>query len=97
MLDQMLAFVAKIRSAVPDQSMILFHELDDFYGAVRVYASWVLSDPLAVWAVTHGDLALAADDLSTGICIETNFYDWNGQHVPEGVYELTAWGDFAGV
>lgn len=77
------------------RAVVLFHSCDKFIGAVRLDAAAIASALEAVWRVAEEDLCVATPDLSSGFCLEENYYDGDGAYVPDGVFELTAWGDFA--
>lgn len=78
-------------------AVILFSSIDEFVGAVRIPADAVLKNALPVWEVVKDDLCLTTEDLQHGLCLEENFYTPSGNHVREGFFELTAWGQFTGL
>jgi hypothetical protein len=93
--QQMQSFFANLAQIVGDHLVILFSFEDKNFGAVRIPASCIIRNPIQVWQITKEDLAFAFEDLSSGICLEQNFYEADGKYVAEGIYELTAWGIFA--
>jgi hypothetical protein len=94
--DRVLKYIATIPAAMWTKQVALFSSRDEYYGAVRIPASWILKNPFAVWKVTEEDLSIATEDLSSGFCLGRNYYDLEEQYVAEGVYELTAWGELIG-
>jgi hypothetical protein len=89
-------YFATISPAIWTRHVALFSSRDEYYGAVRVPAQWVLKNPFDIWKVTEQDLSVAAEDLSSGLCLEYNYYNRHGQYMAEGVYEVTAWGELIG-
>lgn len=82
--------------ARPDgRRVVLFHSKDKFIGALKVDAETVLSALEAIWRIVEEDLCVATIDLSSGFCLERNYYDEAGEYFSNGVLELTTWGDFA--
>jgi hypothetical protein len=75
--------------------VVVFHSNDKYIGALQVDAEVIAHALEAIWRVVEEDLCVATIDLSGGFCFETNYYDEFGEYVPDGVFELTAWGDFA--
>jgi hypothetical protein len=71
---------------------IVFSDKDVYLGAVRLPVTAILNHAWSVWRVVGEDLTFASADLSDGLCVEINYYADRGQYVPEGVYELSAWG-----
>src|SRR5262249_16712533 len=55
--------------------VILFSSIDLFVGAVRVPADCVLRNAMTVWKVVMEDLAIATEDLESGLCLERNLYN----------------------
>lgn len=94
-IDGMRRDLDRLRGFSGDSPVILFNSNDSYYGAVWVRLAWIVRDPLSVWEVTGEDLSFTVEDLSSGFCLERNYYDLEGKYVAEGVYELTAWGSFA--
>lgn len=88
-------YLNRLAGAVGTGMAILFSSQDRFFGAVRVPVGEVLRNLFAVWQVVEEDIALTAEDMVSGLCVEKGFYDDSGQYLKEGVYELTAWGSFA--
>jgi hypothetical protein len=48
----------------------------------------------AVWAVVRQDLCLATENLSSGLCLAFDYFSHSGDYYPEGINELTCWGEF---
>lgn len=88
-------YVGYLAASIEDSFAVLFNSQDAFFGAVRVPVATVLQNLYPVWRVVEEDIALASEDMVTGLCIERGFYDENGMYVKDGVYELVAWGRFA--
>jgi len=93
--NYLLDYLNLLETTIKYDRVILFHSQDEFFGAVQIAMAAVLRNPLAVWQVVKDDLALASDNISSGLCVEKGYYELDGKYVAEGVYELTAWGAFA--
>ena len=81
-----------IEKQLGSQSIILFHSNDKFIGALRVNSHCVLENVEKVWALVEEDFSIATEDLKSGLCLEENYYDREGNFFPDGLYELTIWG-----
>lgn len=77
-----------------ERPVVLFHSQDKYIGAVRLDAEAISRALEAIWRLTEEDLCVATPDLNSGFCLEMNYYDGSDTYVPDGVFELTAWGDF---
>lgn len=75
--------------------VLLFHSMDAYLGAVALPAAAVLRNAVKVWDVVGEDLCIATEDISSGLCLEKNWYDDHGEHSADGVLELTTWGKLA--
>ena len=82
--------------ATPADEVVLLSSVDALLGGLLLPASAVLMNVAAVWKVVEQDLCLTALDGTSGLCVEDSVYDANHAHTPTGVYEVTAWGAFAG-
>jgi hypothetical protein len=81
-----------LATSLGDQSVVLFSNVDQYIGAVRIQARYVLLHPEATWRVVGEDLSIRSDH-DGGLCLEENFYTRCGEYLREGVYEVTAWGN----
>lgn len=93
-LDAMLGYFHDVCIDVRTMPVVLFSSIDDLVGAIRVPADSILRNPMAVWKVVEGDLSLATEDLQHGLCLEETFYTISGEYIPEGIFEIAAWGVF---
>ena len=83
-------------SQVDNFEVALFHSMDQFVGALLTQVNIILNNLEPIWGVVEEDLCLATLDLTSGICLEQNFYGPNANYFPDGLLELTCWGKFAG-
>ena len=68
--------------------------MDKYIGALIVNLEPILCHLEAVWDLVKEDLCVATPDIASGFCLESNFYDKNGDYISEGIFELTSWGEF---
>lgn len=94
-LGQLLSEIEQVLARGGERAVVLYHRYDKFIGAVRLDTRAIASALEAVWRVAEEDLCVSTPDLNNGFCLEENYYDECGIYVPVGVFELTAWGDFA--
>lgn len=81
---------------VPDVEIVLFSSVDALLGGVRLPARVVMSNISKIWDVVKQEFCIATLDVGSGLCIEDSVYDENDLYVPNGIYEITAWGVFIG-
>lgn len=92
--DLLNASLQQLMSDVPNIKVVLFHNLDDAIGAVEIPCHGVLGHPFETWDVVGNDLTIVTPDLSSGLCLEMNYYDLTGEYQTNGVYEVAYWGVF---
>jgi hypothetical protein len=90
-----LAAALRTMAADNKRKIVLFHSMDKFIGALKISKRAALEHLEAVWSVVEEDFCVAASDLTSGLCLEENHYDQSGNFVSDGIFELTAWGEFA--
>lgn len=74
------------------EPVILFSSVDEYSGAVQLLLTPALLNVEIVWEVVGEDLCIATGDNQDGLCLEESDYDSDGNYLPEGMYERTAWG-----
>lgn len=74
--------------------VVLFSDVDEYLGAVELPATSVLLNIARVWKVVHDDFRVATPDITSGLCLEANFYDLRGKYLEAGVLEVVSWGVF---
>ena len=84
--------LAQVGRKAGELTLILFSSVDAFVGAAHLPAAAVLSNFLAVWNVVQEDFCVCTADIETGLCVEFDFYNDNGDYIPNGLYTLSAWG-----
>ncbi len=88
-------YLNHISNLIGTRMAILFNSQDRYYGAIRLPIETVTRNLFAIWQVVEEDIAMATEDMESGLCIEKGFYNKVGEYEKEGTYELTAWGLFA--
>ena len=92
--DELIEEFEEIAQCKGKQIVLLFHKMDEFIGALRLTRNGAFNNAQSIWHIADEDFALATSDLKSGICLEKNFYDRSGNYFANGIYELTAWGEF---
>jgi hypothetical protein len=92
--DDLLGFLRGLSRHVGSLDVVLFSDVDEYIGAARVRTDAVLEHPMRLWEFVGNDLALATPDLSSGLCVEMNYYTSEGEYNRDGIYSVTGWGAF---
>ena len=91
---KILLLLQNIASNVGKMPVVFFSSVDDCTGSVVLPAEYILFNADAMWKEIKGDLCIATQDNSSGLCLEENFYDLQQVYHAEGIYEMTRWGVF---
>jgi len=84
----------RMNELIDSVEVVLFSDVDNNIGALRVQSSLVLSYADKLKDFLKEDLCFASEDLINGLCLEFNYYSDAGEYSPEGFYRLVAWGVF---
>lgn len=74
--------------------IVVFHDDDRYLGALLVTPLAIATTLDDLWRALNDDLCIATIDLNSGFCLERNFYNESGEFFPNGIFELTSWGEF---
>jgi hypothetical protein len=90
---ELLSFLVNIGKKTHGLEFVLFHSMDNCIGAIRMKSETIFENIERIWDITQEDLCLASEKIEDGLCLEFNYYNQLGNYEPNGVYELTSWGN----
>jgi hypothetical protein len=93
--DNLTGFLRALSRNVGSLEVVLFSDVDEYIGAASVRSDAVLENATDIWEFVGNDLAFATLDLSSGLCVEMNYYTSEGAYRRDGVFSFTGWGVFA--
>lgn len=76
------------------RTSVFFHDRDRILGAVRVPLGLAYQHAEALWRFGHEDFTVVDESMNAGVIIELNYYDHCDVYFKEGIFSLSAWGDF---